>query len=59
MDTSARAKLIADLQALMMELDRRTRQIEERDDPIAAHEADKLRRDVLDSLASLLDPTKK
>ena len=59
MDTTTRAQLIADLQALMTELDRRIKQIEQRGDPIAAQEADKIRRDAFNALASLLDPTKK
>jgi hypothetical protein len=58
-DTTARAELIADLQALMTELDRRIKQIEQRGDPLAVHEADKIRREALGALASLLDPTKK
>ena len=59
MDTSARAELIADLQTLTTELDRRIKHIEQRGDPIAAQEADKIRSEALGALASLLDPTKK
>jgi hypothetical protein len=57
-DATARADLIADLQALMTELDRRIQQIQERGDPSAAQEADKIRRDAMGALASMLDPTK-
>ena len=59
MDTIARAELIADLQAFMAELDRRIKHVEQHGDPIAAHQADKIRSEAFGALASMLAPTKK
>jgi len=59
MDTTARAQLIADLQALMTELDRRIKHVEQRGGSIAAHDAAKIRSEAFGALASMLDPTKK